>query len=98
MKNRFKISQELKPYIRQLMSRSENRFRIKEEDGALYLYCDMSGTKFHNIVQRAKCMKLSEETGILHVTKRESEDNELVMSLQKEFNTHSYVIAGTQKS
>lgn len=97
MKNRFKISHELKPYIRRLMSRSEERFRIRTEEGQLYLYTELSGTRFHNVVQRAKCMKLSEDTGILHITKRESENNELVMSLQQEYHATSYVITGQQK-
>ena len=95
MNKKFKISPELKPYIRQLMARSEYHFRIKTEGDQLYLITNISGTKFHNIVQRAKCMKLSEETGIMHVTKRESENSALVMSLQNEYHANSFVISGT---
>ena len=61
MKNRFKISHELKPYIQRLMTRAEIPFRIKNEDNQLYLLTDLSGVKFHNIVQRAKCMKLTND-------------------------------------
>lgn len=54
----------------------------------------MSGNKFHNVVQRAKCMKLTHDTGLLHVTKRESEHEELMFALENEYKTTAYVVAG----
>lgn len=97
MERKFKISESLKSNIRYLLARQEIPFRIKNEEETLYLYCGLSGMKFHHVVQRAKCMKLTEETGILHITKRESENDELVMSLLRENNTHCYVITGDEQ-
>ena len=97
MKNKFRISPELKPYIRAILAKREEKYRFKREDQQFYVLTDMSGVKFHNIVQRAKCIKLTNETGILHVTKRESENGELVEALKTEYKASSYVIAGKAK-
>ena len=39
-------------------------------------------------------MKLTHDTGLLHVTKRESEHEELMFALENEYKTTAYVVAG----
>lgn len=94
MKHKLRISLELKPYIRMLLAKKEEPFRFKKEGNQYYILTNMSGNKFHNVVQRAKCMKLTYDTGLLHVTKRESEHEELMFALENEYKTTAYVVAG----
>lgn len=74
MKRKFKISKELKPYIRLALAgqRVPSHFGTdKDED---YVEVPLSGERFHKIVLRARCVRLTKETGIPHLTREESED------------------------
>lgn len=79
MKERvFRISQELRPYIRLALARQKVPSHIFTKDGKNYIRIRMSGEKFHKVVLRARCEKLTHDTGLLHVTEEES-DNPLFM-------------------
>ena len=47
--------------------------------GQWYCTTNASSDTFHKIVQRAKCEKLTKETGVFHVTNRER-NNELYLT------------------
>lgn len=73
-KRRFKISKELKPYIRLALARQRTPFCIKKEGDNLYVEVPLSGERFHKIVLRARCEKLTKETGTVHLTREEADD------------------------
>lgn len=93
----FKYSQELKPYIRKILYSRNIPYKFIEDNGIPKISVPLSGQKFHEVVMRAKCMKKTDETGMLHLTKKESEDNKRVAYLLSENGANSFVIAGTPK-
>lgn len=96
MKRVFKVSQDLKPYIRRILYERHISFKFFKEDDIWKVQVPLSGQRFHEVVQRAKCEKLSEDTGILHLTKKESEDETRTASILKEKGKSSFVIAGSK--
>lgn len=89
---RFKISPALKNKIRKILLLRDIPFRIECEGENTFIEVPLSGTKFHKIVQRARCEQLTEETGIFHLTKEESEDDTKIAMLLHFYNKNSFVI------
>lgn len=94
---KFKVNTELKEYIRNILAREGTPHRFTIEGEQLYCVTALSGERFHKVVKRAYCEKKTEETGILHLTYRESQDANLRTGLMKLFNKTSYVIVGSKK-
>ena len=94
--NKFKIKEELKGYVRNILSREGIPHRFREEEGQLYCLTCISGERFHRIVKRAFCEKKSEETGLLHLTYDESQDTNLCYGLMTLFKQTSFVVVGNK--
>lgn len=96
-KKKFKIKEEMREYIRNVLAREDIPHRFVKEGDQLYCIASLSGERFHKVVKRAYCEKLTDETGILHLTYRESENPNLSSALMKLFGKTSYVIVGEPK-
>ena len=92
VQKKFKINEDLKEYIRNILAREGIPHRFMKEGEQSYCLASISGEKFHKIAKRAYCEKMTEETGILHLTYRESQDANLSNGLMKLFNKTSYVV------
>lgn len=94
---KFKVNEELKEYIRNVLARENIPHHFTKEGEQLYCIAAISGEKFHRVVKRAFCEKKTEETGILHLTFAESETPLLREGLMKLFDTNSFVVIGNKK-
>ena len=94
---KFKVSTELKEYIRNVLARNGVSHRFVVDGEQLYCVAALSGERFHKAVKRAYCEKMTEETGVLHLTYQESQDANLRAGLMKLFGKSSYVITGSAK-
>lgn len=73
MMKRYRVSNDLKKYVRRVLMLFHANWRmVKDEDGQIWCITNLTSNHFHKIVQRAKCEKATDETGILHVTFEES--------------------------
>lgn len=90
--NRFKVKDELKPYVRCILIRREICHRFSQDNDQVYCEVQLTNEQFRNILERAYCEKLTEETGILHLTQRESDNVALSHALMKLYGKTSYVI------
>ena len=73
MMKRYRVSNDLKKYVRRVLMLFHANWRmVKDKDGQIWCITNLSSNHFHKIVQRAKCEKASDETGIMHVTFKES--------------------------
>ena len=95
--NHFKVSQDLKSYVRNVLSREGIPHRFRNEEGQLFCITCISGERFHKIVKRADCERRSDETGLLHLTYDESQDPLKSAALMSLFKKTSFVIAGSNK-
>lgn len=76
----YRVSSDLKNFVRRVLVRSFYSCRMtKDKNGQWYCTTNASSDTFHKIVQRAKCEKLTKETGAFHVTNRER-NNELYLT------------------
>ena len=94
---KFKVKEDLKDYIRNVLARENIFHRFTKEGDQIYCVAAISGERFHKIVKRAYCEKKTEETGVLHLTFAESENPLLCEGLMKLFNTNSFVVIGEKK-
>lgn len=95
-RKRFKVSKELRKYIKPVLVRSEIPHKFFCEDGQWYCETIISGERFHKIVQRARCEKKSAEDGVLYLTYRESEDPGLSQAILEQFGKNGYVVISNQ--
>ena len=73
MMKRYRVSNELKKYVRRVLILSHAKWRMmKDEDGQVWCITNLTSNHFHKLVQRAKCEKATEETGTLYITFEES--------------------------
>lgn len=93
----FKVSEPMKNYIRVVLTRSEIRHKFVRKDDQWYCITKLSGERFHEIVQRAKCEKRSEEDGVLYLTFRESQDPILTQALLRTFKSNGFCIISKPK-
>ena len=96
-KRKFKVKGELKDFIRSVLAREGIQHRFIQEENSLYCETSLSGERFHKIVKRAYCEKLTKETGLLHVTYQESKNDLLCEGLMKLFDTNSFIVLGEKK-
>lgn len=94
---KFKIKEELKEYVRNVLAREGVPHRFRKEEEQLYCITPVSGEKFHRVVKRAYCEKLSEESGILHLTYKESQDVNQSCALMKLFKATGYVVVSENR-
>lgn len=78
--NKYRVSEGLKYYIRRILVRSFYSCYMFEQNGMIWCKTNASSDTFHRIVQRAKCEKVSMETGTFYVTTREA-NNALLMPI-----------------
>nr|WP_303181816.1 hypothetical protein [Lachnoclostridium phocaeense] len=85
---KYKVSRELKPYIRRILVRSFYKCKlILDPAGQYWCYTNANSDTFHRIVQRAKCEKKTSETGLLQFTAKEANNalfRSAMMDLTKE--------------
>ena len=90
---RYRVSTDLKKYLRRVLTMSRAQWRmVKDKDGQSWCITNLSSNHFHRLVQRAKCEKATEETGILHVTFKESINSAFVTLLMHERGVNSFRI------
>lgn len=94
---KFKVSAELKEYVRDVLARNGVSHRFVVDGEQLYCVTTLSGERFHKVVKRAYCEKKTQETGVLHLTYQESQDANLRAGLMKVFGKNSYVIASSAR-
>lgn len=60
---KFKISQELKPFIERVLTRRKIKYQILVdiEDGSECCEAEISGNQFHKVIKRAICEKHEDE-------------------------------------
>ena len=96
-RKRFKVSKDLRRYIKVILTRTEIPHKFVREGDQWYCETVISGEKFHKVVQRAACEKKSEEDGILYLTHRESKDPTLTQALLELFGSNGFVIFSKKK-
>ncbi len=90
---RYRVSKELKPFVRRVLTLNHVTHRMeKDKDGQWWCVTRISSNHFHRIVQRAKCEKATEETGVLHVTYRESLNQAFTTALLKQRKETSFAV------
>lgn len=94
---KFKVSTELRDYIRNVLARDNVFHRFITEDDQLYCIAAISGERFHKVVKRALCEKRTAETGLLHVTYEESKNDALCEALMKLHDANSFVVISNKK-
>ena len=78
----YRISNELRNYIFLVLKRQGIPYKTKrDESGQQYVVVPMSGERFHKVVLRARCEKLTQETGMCHLTKEEANDPLFVQAI-----------------
>lgn len=99
MKKRYRISPELKPYLRRVMARTYTPFLItKDKNGQWWCETNTSSDRFHMLVQRAKCEKRSKEDGTLYVTFKESQNAAFMALFLEQNNSSCYQIIDDRKN
>ena len=90
---RYKISKELKKYLRRVFVLGKLKWEVqKDENGQWWCITNISSNHFHRLVQRAKCEKATEETGVLHITYKESLNPAFATYLMHQVGTTSYCV------
>lgn len=88
----YKVSNELKPYIRRILTRSFHTFKFEKSGDQWICRTPISSNSFHKIVQRAACEKKSKETGLFYVTPEERENSLLYTALMDSANQTTSVL------
>lgn len=68
---KYRVKQEIRPYVRQELARCHFHCQMTEEEGQLWCYTNAPSDTFHKIVKRARCVQKTEETGIPFLTSEE---------------------------
>ena len=93
MMKRYRVSNELKKYVRRVLALSHAKWRMmKDEDGQVWCITNLTSNHFHKLVQRAKCEKATDETGILHVTFEESINGTFINSFLHVRGKGGYIV------
>ena len=90
--NKYKVSKELRPYVMAVLLRSFYKCQVSETGGQCFCTTNASSDTFHRIVQRAKCEKVTEETGLFQITKEEKDSYVYVYLLEQAGKTAYQVI------
>ena len=79
---KYRVSKELKKYVRRVLIRSFYKYHfITDDEGQCWCVTNATSDAFHQIVQRAKCEKATEETGVFMVTAKERNNVKMLSSL-----------------
>lgn len=90
---KYRVSKGLKKYIRHILIRSYYRYRfVSDDEGQCWCITNATSDAFHQIVQRAKCEKITEETGMMMVTAKERNNPQLLTTLLKQNGTSVYQV------
>lgn len=90
---RYRVSQELKKYLRHVLVLNRVQWHMeKDESGQWWCVTNLSSNHFHRLVQRAKCEKATEETGVLHVTFKESQNQAFTTFLMQQRKVTSFCV------
>lgn len=82
---KYRISKELRNYIFLVLKRQKIPYTTERDDtGQQFVRVPLSGERFHKVVLRARCEKLTKEKGILHLTAEEAEDPLFIQSMLPE--------------
>lgn len=93
MKKRYRVSNELKPYVRRVLMTSFYSCRmVIDKNKQCWCETNASSNTFHRIVQRAKCEKRSREDGTFYVTSREAESPTILRTLLQQRGLTSYEV------
>ena len=90
---KYRVSKELSRYVRRVLILFRARFKmVRDEEGQIWCHTNLSSNHFHRIVQRAKCVKKSDETGFLYMTFEESSHYAFKTYLMNDKNATTYRI------
>lgn len=90
---RYRVNYDLRKYVRQVLVLSRAKWRmVKDKDGQLWCITNLSSNHFHDLVLRARCEKVTEETGILHVTFKESCNTTFTNCLMRQRGVSHYCV------
>ena len=93
MMKRYRVSNDLKKYVRRVLMLFHANWRmVKDKDGQIWCITNLTSNHFHKIVQRAKCEKASDETGIMHVTFKESCNGGFMAHMMRTRGKNSYIV------
>ena len=79
---KYRISKELRNYISLVLKKQGIPYKLTRDDsGQNFVEVPLSGERFHKVVLRAKCEKLTSEKGVCHLTKEEAADPLFVQAI-----------------
>lgn len=79
---KFRISKELRNYIFLVLKKQGVPYKlVRDDSGQNFVEVPLSGERFHKVVLRAKCEKLTLEKGVCHLTKEEAVDPLFVQTM-----------------
>lgn len=67
-RKRYRVAEDLKSPLENVMTRCFHPHLIIEEDGQLWCYTNASADVFHKLVLRARCEKESRENDVCYMT------------------------------
>lgn len=98
MKKDYRVSPELKKYVRRILLRSFYTCHMyTDEEGQDWCATNCPSDSFHRIVQRAKCEKASEESGNFYVTAKEACNQAYLTGLMEFKGVQSYTVIDSAK-
>lgn len=73
----FKVSNALLASVSNVLTRRGVEFQITQRDGQYYCHTNISGTKFHKCIVRAKCEQITKDrnSSIPYIAHSELEDD-----------------------
>lgn len=89
---KYVVSQELKPFLRNILDRRMMEYYISGENGKYYCNISISNEAFHRLIKRAACEKRSQETGLTFITKEESQSPIYLSRLKRELGANDVYI------
>lgn len=90
---RYRVNEEIKQYLRKVLLLNQISFWFeKDKTGTWWCHTTASSNHFRRMVMRARCEKATEETGLLHVTYKESLNRSFTTALMAQRGVMHYVI------
>lgn len=89
----YKVSTSLKPYVNRILRQSFFYSTMREDtEGQAWCQTNAPSDTFHNVVQRAKCQRLSAEKGVLCMTSNEFNNPYMRHSIMRDAGKTSYCV------
>ena len=89
---KYRVSQDLLPYVRKILTRREHRYRIVKEGDDYHVLMMISSEAFHAIIKRAACEKLSKESGWTYLTEDEASNPMRASRILNEVHATSFLV------